>query len=45
MDGLYAENAEAIFCLVQSFITMKIAAFRHALRELSQEASATLQLL
>ena len=45
MDGLYAENAGAIFCLVQGFITMKMAAFQHALRELSQEASAALQLL
>jgi hypothetical protein len=43
MDGLYAENAGAIFCLVQDFITMKMAAFRHTLRELSQEASAALQ--
>jgi hypothetical protein len=45
MDGLYAENAGAIFCLVQGFITMKMAAFRHALREPSQEAIAALQLL
>jgi hypothetical protein len=45
MDGLYAENAGAIFCLVQGFITMNMAAFRHALRELSQEATAALQLL
>jgi hypothetical protein len=45
MDGWYAENAGAIFCLVQGFITMKMAAFQHALRELSQEASAALQRL
>ncbi len=45
MDGLYAENAGAIFCLVQGFITMKMAAFHLALRELSQEARAALQLL
>ena len=45
MDGLYAENAGAIFCLVQGFITMKMAAFRHAQRELSKETSAALQLL
>ena len=38
MDGWYAENAGAIFCLVQGFMTMKMAAFQHALRELSQEA-------
>ncbi len=42
MDGLYAENARAIFCLVQGFITMKMAAFHHALWELSQKASAAL---
>jgi hypothetical protein len=42
MDGLYAENAGAIFCLVQGFITMKMAAFHHALWELSQKASAAL---
>jgi len=45
MDGWYAENAGAIFCLVQGFITQKMVASRLALRELSQEASATLQLL
>jgi hypothetical protein len=41
-DGLYAENAGAIFCLVQGFITKKMVASRLALRELSQEASAAL---
>jgi len=35
MDGLYAENAGAIFCLVQGFKTMKVVASRLALRELS----------
>jgi len=45
MDGLYAENAGAIFCLVQGFITKKMAAFHLALRELSREASAALQRL
>jgi hypothetical protein len=40
MDGLYAENAGANFCLVQGFITIKMVAFHLALRELSQEASA-----
>ncbi len=43
MDGLYAENAGAIFCLVQSFITMKMVAFHLALRELRQKDSAVLQ--
>jgi hypothetical protein len=42
MDGLYVENAGAIFCLVQGFITKKMVASRLALRELSQEASAAL---
>jgi len=45
MDRLYAENAGAIFCLVQGFITKEVAAFRLVLRELSQEANATLQRL
>jgi hypothetical protein len=45
MDGLYAENAGAIFCLVQGFITMKMVASRLALWELNQEASAALQCL
>jgi len=35
MDGLYAENAGAIFCLVQGFRTKKVVASRLALRELS----------
>jgi len=43
MDGLYAENAGAIFCLVQGFITMKMVVYRFALRELRQKASAALQ--
>jgi hypothetical protein len=34
MDGWYAENAGAIFCLVQGFITMKMVASRFALAEL-----------
>jgi hypothetical protein len=42
MDGLYAENARAIFCLVQGFIAKKMVATRLALRELGAEA---LQLL
>ncbi len=45
MDGLYAKNAGAIFCLVQGFITMKMVASRIALRELKQKARAVLQRL
>jgi len=45
MDGWYAENAGAIFCLVQGFITKKMVAYRLALRELRVAASAALQLL
>ncbi len=45
MDGLYAKNVGAIFCLVQGFITKKMAAFCLALWEFSQEASTALQLL
>jgi len=37
MDGLYAENAGAIFCLVQGFITKKMVASRLALRELKYD--------
>ena len=45
MDGFYAENAGAIFCLVQGFKTKKIVAYRFALREFKQKASAALQRL
>jgi len=45
MDGLYAENAGAIFCLVQGFITKKMVISRLALRELRQKTSAALQRL
>jgi len=45
MDGWYAENAGAIFCLVQNFITMKMVTYHLALRELSQKVSAALQRL
>jgi hypothetical protein len=34
MDGLVAENAGAIFCLVQGFRTKQMFASRLALREL-----------
>jgi len=35
MDGLYAENAGAIFCLVQGVITKKMVVSSIALREFS----------
>ncbi len=38
-------KVEELAILVQGFITQKMVASRHALRELSQEASAALQLL
>ena len=38
-------KAAGLVILVQGFLTMKMAAFRHALREISQQASAALQLL
>jgi len=40
MDGWYAENAGAIFCLVQGFITKKMVASRLALREFRVAARA-----
>jgi len=45
MEGLYAENAGAIFCLVQGFITKKMVVSRLALWELRQKTSAALQRL
>jgi hypothetical protein len=45
MDGLYAENAGAIFCLVQGFITKKMDASHLALWEHRQKANAALQRL
>jgi len=44
MDGLYAENAGAIFCLTQNFITKKMVAYSLALWVLSQKACTALQL-
>jgi len=43
MDGLYAENTGAIFCLAQGFTTKKMVVSRLALREFSYEACISKQ--